>query len=216
VSPSATDAQSVPAQQLDAPVPQGSPVAVQVGPAAGPESWLQTRAPAGPRQRPAQQSSGATQGAPNGAQLLAQASAPVVSGRHRPPQHCAATEQGRPSVRQAAPADGPRQRRVPFVSARQLSALLAQQSDDFMQRSPMARHPLGIGGGAIEAGMGVQRAVPLGAAMQLPEQQFWGMAQRSWSGLQPEAALQREGPVAEAWQRPEQQSLSAAQSSNAG
>jgi len=179
VSPPGSDAQSVPAQQLDASVPQGSPVALQVGPAVGPESWVQTRAPTGPRQRPAQQSSGATQGAPNGAQVLAQVSVPVVSGRHRPPQHCAATEQGRPSVRQAAPADGPRQRRVPFVSARQLSALLAQQSDDFMQRSPMTRHPFGIGGGAIGTGMGAQRAVPLGAAMQFPEQQFCRVAQRS-------------------------------------
>ncbi len=102
------------------------------------------------------------------------------------------------------------------MSARQLSALLAQQSDDFMQSSPMARHPFGIGDGAIGAGVGAQRAAPSGAAMQLPEQQFWGVAQRSWSGLQPEAALQRDGPVADAWQRPEQQSLSVAQSSNAG
>ena len=121
-----------------------------------------------------QQSSGATQGAPNGAQVLAQVSAPVVSGRHRPPQHCAPTEQGSPSVRQAAPADGPRQRRVRFVSARQLSAPLAQQSDDFAQSSPTARHPFGFGGGIIGAGVGAQRATPLGAAMQVPEQQFVG------------------------------------------
>ena len=153
---------------------------VQVGPTVGDVTWVQTRAPAGPTQMPAQQSSNATQGAPNGAQVLAQVSAPVVSGRHRPPQHCAPTEQGSPSVRQAAPADGPRQRRVPFVSARQPSApLLAQQSDDFMQRSPRGLHPLGIGGGAIGPGVGAQRKMPLGAAMQVPEQQFSRTEQRS-------------------------------------
>ncbi len=176
---SASDAQTVPAQQLGAPAPQGSPVAVQVSPTVGPVSWVQTRAPAGPRQTPAQQSSTAAQGAPKGAQVLAQVSAPVVSGRHRPPQHCAPTEQGSPSGRQAAPAEGPRQRRVPFVSERQLSALLAQHSDDFAQRNPRARHPFGIGGGAIGPGVGAQRAVPLGAAMQVPEQQFWAVAHRS-------------------------------------
>ncbi len=164
-----------------------------------------------------QQSSGATQGAPNGAQVLAQVSVRVVpAGRHRPPQHCAPTEQGSPSVRQAAPADGPRQRTVRFASARQLSALLAQQSDEFMQSSPRGWHPFGFGGGIIGAGAGAQRATPLGAGMQVPEQQSSGVAQRSWSGLQPEAAAHREGPVAGAWQRPEQQSLSVAQSSNAG
>jgi len=120
-------------------------------------------------------------------------------------------------VRQAAPADGPRQRRTSFASARQLSAPLAQQSDDFAQRSPTARHPFGIGGGAIGPGVvGAQRAVPLGAAMQTPEQQFSATAQRSCSGLHPEAATHREGPVADAWQRPEQQSLGVAQTSNAG
>lgn len=179
MSPSASDAQRVPAQQPGAPPPQASPAVAQVGPAVDPVIEVQTRAPAGPRQTPAQQSSGATQGAPVGAQLLAQVSAPVVSGRHRPSQHCAATEQGSPSVRQAAPADGPRQRRVPFVSARQLSAPLAQHSDDFAQRKPRARHPFGIGGGAMAPGVGAQRATPLGAAMQVPEQQFWGVAHRS-------------------------------------
>jgi hypothetical protein len=213
---SASDAQTVPAQQLCAPAPQESPVAVQVGPTVGPVSWVQTRAPAGPRQAPPQQSSTAVHGAPKGAQVLAQVSAPVASGRHRPPQHCAATEQGSPSGRQAAPADGPRQRTVPFVSARQLSAPLAQHSDDLAQRSPMARHPIGFGGGAIGLGVGAQRATSLGGAMQVPEQQFSAVAQRSWSGLHPDAAAHREGPVVDAWQRPEQQSLSVAQSSNAG
>ena len=179
MSPSATDEQTVPAQQLGPPVPQESPVAVQVGPTAGPVSWVQTRAPAGPRQTPAQQSSGVTQGAPNGAQLLAQVSAPVVSGRHRPSQHCAATEQGSPSLRQEAPADGPRQRRVPFASARQLSAPAAQQSGDFAQSSPTARHPFGFGGGVIGPGGAAQRAAPSGDAMQVPEQQFAAVAQRS-------------------------------------
>src|SRR5205823_5925647 len=129
-----SDAQSVPAQQLGAPSPQASPVVVQVGPTVGPVSWVQTRAPAGPRQTPAQQSSGATQGAPNGAQVLAQVSVPFVSGRQRPPQHWAATEQGSPSGRQVAPADGPRQRSVPLLSARQLSVPPRQQSVDFPQR----------------------------------------------------------------------------------
>ena len=180
MSPSGSDAQAVPAQQLGAPVPQGSPVVVQVGPTVGPVSWVQTRAPAGPTQMPAQQSPSATQGAPNGAQVLAQVSAPVVSGRHRPSQHCAPTEQGSPSVRQAAPVEGPMQRTMRFVSARQPSApLLAQQSDDFMQRSPRGLHPLGIGGGVMGPGIGAQREMPLGAAMQAPEQQFSGMAQRS-------------------------------------
>jgi hypothetical protein len=105
---------------------------------------------------------------------------------------------------------------VPFVSARQLSAPSAQQSDDLAQRSPTARHPFAIGGGAIGPGGGAQRGVLSGAAMQVPEQQFWAVAQRSWSGLHPDAAAHREGPVADASQRPEQQSLSAAQSSNAG
>jgi hypothetical protein len=68
---------------------------------------------------------------------------------------------------------------VRFVSARQLSAPLAQQSGDLAQRSPRARHPFGIGGGVIGAGIGAQRAMPLGAAMQVPEQQFWGVAHRS-------------------------------------
>jgi hypothetical protein len=180
VSPAATDAQAVPAQQVGAAAPQASPVTVQLGPSVGPVIEVQTRAPAGPRQTPpAQQSSVATQGAPNGAQVLAQVSAPVVSGRHCPPQHCAPTEQGSSSVRQAAPADGPRQRRVPFVSPRQLSAPVAQQSDDLAQRSPTARHPFGIGGGVIGAGIGAQRAMPLGAALQVPEQQFSATAQRS-------------------------------------
>ncbi len=115
---------------------------------------MQTRAPAGPRQTPAQQSSSATQGAPNGAQLLAQVSVPVVSGRQRWPQHCVGTAQGSPSGRQVAPADGPRHRSVPFGSARQLSAPPAQQSGDFAQRSPMARHPFGIGGRRHRAGRG--------------------------------------------------------------
>jgi len=217
VLPSARDAQVVPAQQLGALAPHTSPPAVQVGPAAGPVIEVQTRAPAGPTQTqtPAQQSSSATQGAPNGARLLAQVSAPVVSGRHRPPQHCAATEQGRPSVRQAEPADGPRQRRVPFASARQLSAPAAQQSEDFAQRSPTARHPLGIGGGAIGPVVAAQRPMPFGAAMQVPEQQFAAVVQRSCSGLHPAAAVHLDGPVADAWQRPEQQSLSLAQISNA-
>ena len=176
--PSATDEQTVPAQQLGPPVPQESPVAVQVGPAAGAVSWVQTRAPAGPRQTPAQQSSGATQGAPTGAQLPAQVSAPVVSGRQRPPQHCAPTEQGIPSMRQDAAA-GPRQRRVPFESARQLSAPVAQQSGDFAQSSPTARHPFGFGGGVIGPGVAAQRATPSGDAMQVPEQQLAVVAQRS-------------------------------------
>jgi hypothetical protein len=215
VFPSASDAQAVPAQQLDAPVPQPSPVAVQVGPAVGPVIEVQTRPPAGPTQTPAEQSSSATQGAPNGARLLAQVSAPAVSGRHRPPQHCSATEQGRPSVRQADPVEGPRQRGVLFASARQLSAPPAQQSADFAQSSPTARHPFGIAGGAIGPAIGAQRAMSFGPAMQVPEQQFSPMAQRSCSGLHPAAAAHLEGPVAEVWQVPEQQSLSVAQISNA-
>jgi hypothetical protein len=38
---------------------------------------------------------------------------------------------------------------------------------------------LGIGGGVIGPGIGPQREMPLGAAMQFPEQQFSGVAQRS-------------------------------------
>jgi hypothetical protein len=216
VSPLVSDAQSVPAQQLGAPEPQGSPVAVQVGPTVGPVRVVQTRAPTGPRQRPAQQSSSATHGAPKGAQVLAQVSVPDVSGRQRPPQHCAATKQGSPSGRQVEPPEGPRQRSVPLVSARQLSAPAAQHSGDFAQRYPMGRHPFGMGGGAIGPDVGAQRAMPLGAAMQVPEQQFSPAAHRSCSGLQPEAAAHREGPVTDGWQRPEQQSLLVAQSSNAG
>ena len=148
--------------------------------------------------------------------MLAQVSLPDVSGRQRPSQHCAATEQGSPSGRQVELPDGPRQRSVPLSSARQLSAPAAQQSGDFAQRSPTARHPFGIGGGAIGPGAGAHRAMPLGAAMQVPEQQFSPAKHRSCSGLQPEAAAQREGPVPDGWQRPEQQSLLVAQSSKAG
>jgi hypothetical protein len=54
-----------------------------------------------------------------------------------------------------------------------------QQSVDFPQRSPIARHPFGMGGGAIGPGMGAQRATPLGSALQVPEQQFSGAAHRS-------------------------------------
>ena len=127
LSPLVSDAHSVPAQQLGAPAPQTSPATVQVGPTVGPVSWVQTRAPAGPRQTPetrSQQSSSATQGAPSGAQALAQVSVPFVSGRQRPSQHCELTEQGSPSGRQVAPADGPRQRSVPFASAPRCGCLI--------------------------------------------------------------------------------------------
>jgi hypothetical protein len=216
MSPLTSDAHSVPAQQLGAPPPQTSPVVVQLAPPVDPARWVQTRAPAGPRQTPVQQSSSATHGAPKGAQVLAQVRVPVVSGRQSLPQHCAPTEQGSASGRQVEPTDGPRQRSVRFASARQLSVPGAQQSGDFAQSSPTARHFFGIGGGAIGPGAGAQRAIPSGAAMQVPEQQFSGAAHRSCSGLQPEAAAHREGPVSDGWQRPEQQSLSPAHSSNAG
>jgi hypothetical protein len=105
---------------------------------------------------------------------------------------------------------------VPFPSARQLSAPAAQQSGDFAQSSPRARHFFGMGGGAIGPDIGAQRATPSGEVMQVPEQQFSSAAHRSCSGLQPAAATQREGPVGDDWQRPEQQSLLVAHSSNAG
>jgi len=34
-------------------------------------------------------------------------------------------------------------------------------------------------GGSIGPGVGAQRAMPLGAAMHVPEQQFWSVAHRS-------------------------------------
>ena len=150
-----------------------------MAPAVDPAIAAQTRAPAGPRQTPAQQSSLATQGAPNGAQLLAQVRAPAVSGRHCPPQHWAPTEQGIPSPTQAVPADGPRQRSVPLASARQASAPAAQQSGDCMQSSPMARHAFGFEGGDIGPGIGAQRATPFGPPIQAPEQQSAAAVQPS-------------------------------------
>ncbi len=64
-------------------------------------------------------------------------------------------------------------------------------------------------------GLGAQRPVPSGPAMQLPEQQPASSLQRSLTGAHPTSASQRETPSAPATQRPPQQSLPSMQISAA-
>src|SRR5205814_10137493 len=100
-----------------------------------PGAGTQTVAPGEPAQAPVQQSGGALQRAPAGAQASLHAYPPTPSGRHNPPQHCWSTEQGNPAG--AQPAAAGTQRIGPPEVARQLSP--PQQSSGLPQSSPSTR-----------------------------------------------------------------------------
>ena len=92
--PASSSAHAVPAQQPPDIQSHGSPGGAQSGSGAAPAGTTQTVAPGAPTHAPLQQSCGAVQPAPAGAQASRQAKPPEPSGRQRPPQHCSATEQG--------------------------------------------------------------------------------------------------------------------------
>jgi len=97
-------AQVVPAQHKPSATLQIVPAPSQTGPVSVPvPSSVQTPRPGGPAHTPAQQSSGATHGAPRGAQALRQENPPFGSGKQRPPQHWASTWHRAPSGEQASP-----------------------------------------------------------------------------------------------------------------
>jgi len=186
---------------------QGLPGVAQIGSAGVLAVATHTVAPGDPTQAPLQQSSGAEQAAPAGAQASRHANPPAPSGRQRPPQHCSATEQGKPTAEQLA--DVGRHRICPAPSAPQRAPV--QHSSAFMQISPSTRHLAAIAAGAF-----AQRPTPSGPTLHTPEQQVAPVAQRSCSGWQPLARTHRLGPFADGAHRPEQQSLFPMHSSSAG
>lgn len=197
----------MPTQQVFWGRSQLAPAAMQTGPVApSPASLTQAPRPGGPTQVPPQQSSGAVQPAPSGAQAVRQLNPPRGSGRQRPPQHCASTRHGLPSAAQP-PLSGWQRRRAD-ESAVQLAP--AQQSPAFMHGCPVVRQP------GIAPGVFAQRPTSWGPAVHAPEQQSDAEPQRSCSGWQPGSRWQRFGPAADGSQRPEQQSLSIMHTDRAG
>ena len=92
--PASSAAHAVPAQQPPDVPSQALPGGAQSGSRGAPAGGTQTVAPNAPTQAPLQQSWGAVQPAPVGAQASRQANPPEPSGRQWPPQHCSATEHG--------------------------------------------------------------------------------------------------------------------------
>jgi hypothetical protein len=128
-----------------------------------------------------QQSSGAAHGAPTGAQLARQPSAPRPSGAQRPAQQSAPTRHENPGAAQELPRGRPRQRMTPAPSARHELGSRSQQSAGAAHSSPIPTQAAAPGRGIGVLGA-AQRAFPSGPALQLPEQQSVPAAQRSSIG----------------------------------
>ena len=171
--PPLTCAHTVPAQQASAFVVHASPAPMHTGPGGVAPAATHTVAPGEPTHDPLQQSSGAEQPAPTAAQASRQVNPPLPSGRHQPPQHCAATRHGYPAAAQAPPPGTQRER--PAVSALQIAP--AQHSSAFMQISPMTRQRSATSFGGL-----AQRPTPSGPILQMPEQHVAPDTQRSCSG----------------------------------